>query len=137
MLGLGLGGVAGLAAAGAGGLELVARGMLPGRAYLDRIDGACSVPPPTLTFAAAGPSFSGTFYSRARRREVGYTIAYPPGHRADVDFSFGGAVTGGGSIGDMPERFYGWASVIQDGRVVATDYVPDVGWLEPSPDAKP
>ena len=29
----------------------------------------------------------------------------------------------------MPERFYVWASVIQDGRVVATDYAPDVGWL--------
>ena len=31
--------------------------------------------------ARPGPSLSGTFYSRARRREVGYTIAYPPGHR--------------------------------------------------------
>jgi pimeloyl-ACP methyl ester carboxylesterase len=81
MLGFGLGGVAGLAAAGAGGLELVARGVLPGRAYLERIDGACSVPPPALTFAAEGPSFSGTFYSHARLRQVGYTIAYPPGHR--------------------------------------------------------
>jgi hypothetical protein len=27
--------------------------------------------------------------------------------------------------------------VIQDGRVVATDYAPDVGWLLPSPDANP
>ena len=25
--------------------------------------------------------------------------------------------------------FYAWASVIQDGRVVATDYAPDSGWL--------
>ena len=53
-------------------------------------------------------------------------------------FAFGGEVTGGGSAGkklDMP--FYVWASVIQDGRVVATDYAPDVGWLNPSPDAKP
>ena len=32
---------------------------------------------------------------------------------------------------------YAWASVIQDGRVVATDYAPDAGWLLPSPDAKP
>ncbi len=28
--------------------------------------------------------------------------------------------------------FYVWASVIQDGRVVATDYAPDVGWLDTS-----
>lgn len=31
-------------------------------------------------------------------------------------------------------RFYAWASLIEDGRVVATDYAPDVGWLEPAPD---
>ena len=33
--------------------------------------------------------------------------------------------------------FYAWASVIVNGRVVATDYAPDVGWLDRSPDAKP
>jgi hypothetical protein len=27
-------------------------------------------------------------------------------------------------------RFYGWSSLIADGRVVATDYAPNVGWLE-------
>ncbi len=81
LLGAGLGASAGLAAAGAGGLELVARGVLPGRTYLGQIDGACSVPAPPLTFAVPGPSISGTFHSAARRREVGYTIAYPPGHR--------------------------------------------------------
>ena len=48
---------------------------------------------------------------------------------------FGGGVAGGGTVGGLPERFYAWASVIQDGRVVATDYAPDVGWLEPSPEA--
>ena len=36
---------------------------------------------------------------------------------------------------DMP--FYAWASVILNGRVVATDYAPDAGWLLPSPGAKP
>lgn len=51
--------------------------------------------------------------------------------------SFGGDVAGGGTVNDRPERFYAWASVIQNGRVVATDYAPDVGWLHPSPDAKP
>jgi META domain len=28
-----------------------------------------------------------------------------------------------------PGRFYAWASMIEDGRVVATDYAPDAGWL--------
>ena len=81
MLGLGAAGIAGLAAAGAGGVELVAHGILPGRSYLNAVDGACSVPSPPLRFSAPGPSVSGTFYSRARRREVGFTIAYPPGAR--------------------------------------------------------
>ena len=30
-------------------------------------------------------------------------------------------------------RFYAWASVIQDGRVLATDYAPDTGWLDGTP----
>jgi enterochelin esterase-like enzyme len=81
VLGVSLGGLAGVAALGAGGLELVARGVLPGHQLLDHLDGACSVPAPRLMFSQPGPSFSGTFYSRARRRRVGYTIAYPPGHR--------------------------------------------------------
>jgi hypothetical protein len=51
-------------------------------------------------------------------------------------FSFGGDTTGG-IVGMKSEPFYVWASVIMDGRVVATDYAPDVGWLLPSPDAKP
>ena len=33
-------------------------------------------------------------------------------------------------LGSPATRFYAWASVIQDGRVVATDYAPDTGWLE-------
>jgi len=50
-------------------------------------------------------------------------------------FSFGHDTTNGGgmkgtSLVDRP--FYVWASVIQDGRVVATDYGPDVGWLDTS-----
>jgi hypothetical protein len=32
---------------------------------------------------------------------------------------------------------YAWASVIVNGRVAATDYAPDAGWLLPSPGAKP
>ena len=70
-----------LAGAGIAGLELVTRGVLPGRSMLEKLDGACSVASPPLAFSSLGPSFSGTFYSAARRRMVGYTIAYPPRHR--------------------------------------------------------
>jgi S-formylglutathione hydrolase FrmB len=70
-----------LAGAGIAGVELVSRGVLPGRGVLDKLDGACSVATLPLAYAPPGPSFSGTFYSPARRRMVGYTIAYPPRHR--------------------------------------------------------
>jgi pimeloyl-ACP methyl ester carboxylesterase len=80
VLGTGLIGLAAVAVAGAGGLELVAHGVLPGRQALDRLDGACSAGGPPLVLGRPGPSRSGSFYSRARRREVGYTIAYPPRH---------------------------------------------------------
>ena len=63
------------------GAELVSRGVLPGRTLLQELDGTCSVPAPSLDFSPPGPSVDGTFYSAARRRTVGYTIAYPPGHR--------------------------------------------------------
>jgi hypothetical protein len=71
---------------------------------------------------------------------LGDNIALPSGtmfYGGPERFSFGGDVAGGGTVNDRPERFYAWASVIQDGRVVATDYAPDVGWFLPSPDAKP
>jgi hypothetical protein len=32
--------------------------------------------------------------------------------------------------GEAEFRFYTWASVIEDGRVVATDYAPNSGWLD-------
>jgi pimeloyl-ACP methyl ester carboxylesterase len=81
LLRAGLGGLAAVAAVAAGGAELIDRGVLPGKQLLDRFDGACSVPVPPLVFAPTGPSFSGRFYSAARRQVVGYTIAYPPRHR--------------------------------------------------------
>lgn len=74
-----LGGLAVVVAGGAGGFELVSRGVLPGKSALDRLDGACSVAAPPLSFAPTGPEVSGTFYSTARGRVVGYTIGYPPG----------------------------------------------------------
>jgi pimeloyl-ACP methyl ester carboxylesterase len=76
----GLGGLLGVAAAAAAGLDLIDHGVLPGKQYLDRFDGTCSVPVPPLAFARLGPSTSGSFYSAARQCVVGYTIAYPPGH---------------------------------------------------------
>ena len=67
-------------AGGATLFELVDHGVLPGQGELDRIDGGCSVPPTHLEVAPPGPAVSGTFYSVARRRTVGYTVAWPPGH---------------------------------------------------------
>lgn len=78
-VGLGLGGLAAVVAAGATGFELVSHRVLPGKQTLDQLDGACSVPLPPLTGAVPGPSLSGSFRSAARNRQVGYTIAYPPG----------------------------------------------------------
>jgi enterochelin esterase-like enzyme len=81
-LGYGLAGAAAIAVAGVGGAELISRGVLPGKGELDAIDGACSVAAPDLaSYAPPGPQISGTFYSRARNRTVGYTIGYPPRHR--------------------------------------------------------
>ncbi len=82
VLTLGLVPAAAVVVAGVTGIELVSRGVLPGKATLDSLDGACSVPAPRLAYSRPGPSFSGTFYSAARRRLVGYAIAYPPGHQA-------------------------------------------------------
>jgi enterochelin esterase-like enzyme len=83
VLTVGVGGaVAVVAATGATGLELVSHGVLPGKHLLEALEGACSVPAPPLEFAPLGPSFSGSFLSAARRRRVGYTVAYPPGHHA-------------------------------------------------------
>ncbi len=81
VLAAGLGSAAVLAGAGIAGVELVSRGVLPGRTVLEKLDGACSVAAPPLAYSRPGPSFSGTFYSAARRRRVGYTIAYPPRRR--------------------------------------------------------
>ncbi|MGO8874679.1 MAG: alpha/beta hydrolase [Acidimicrobiales bacterium] len=78
LLAYGLGGIAAVVAAGAGGVELVSHGVLPGGQLLDQLDGACSVPSQRLSFSPLGPSISNAFYSHARNRTVGYTIAYPP-----------------------------------------------------------
>lgn len=81
VLTVGLGSLAGLAVAAAVGVELVSHGVLPGKDELDQLDGACSVAAPPLRFRAAGVARSGSFFSRVRRRAVGYTVAWPPGHQ--------------------------------------------------------
>jgi enterochelin esterase-like enzyme len=85
VLALGLGGAAAAAAAVAAGLELVDHEVLPGKSVLDDIDGACLVASPALEYSPLGPSLQGTFYSAARNRTVGYTIAYPPSHGSGDD----------------------------------------------------
>jgi pimeloyl-ACP methyl ester carboxylesterase len=62
------------------GIELIDHDVLPGRQELEQLEGGCAVAEPVLRFGPVGPSRSGRFYSRARRRRVGYTIAWPPGH---------------------------------------------------------
>ena len=74
-------GLLGLAAAGTGVVELVDHGDLPGKTVLDVIDGACSVADPSYAGVVPGPLASGEFESEARHKRVGWTIAYPPGHR--------------------------------------------------------
>ena len=68
----------------------------------------------------------------SRRLDKTVFATYFPGERG------GGALlrflldTTGGPEGDgLVSPFYAWASVIENGRVVATDHAPDVGWLEP------
>jgi hypothetical protein len=64
---------------------------------------------------------------------------YPNG--SDASFAFGGALeTTRGSAPwgiDLDMPFYAWSSVIVNGRVVATDYAPDAGWLVATRGAKP
>ena len=56
--------------------------------------------------------------------------SFYPRTEPNARFIFGGETTAGRATGLDPDAaFYAWASVIEDGRVVATDYAPDVGWL--------
>ena len=82
------------------------------------------------TVAAVGPGYG----------YVGETYfdTFYPGEWTGIGarLSFGGDVAGpgpngGGTVGGLFDPFYAWASVIVDGRVVATDYAPDDGWLDP------
>lgn len=87
LLGWLAGGLGVVVVAGVTGFELVEHGVLPGKVQLDELDGACSVHRPTITFGALGRTSSGQFYSRARRRTVGYSIGYPSGSFARDELS--------------------------------------------------
>lgn len=100
-------GIGGFVGAVLAGFELVEHGVLPGKETLNELDGACSASSPRLTFAAPGPATSGKFFSAARNRTVGYTIAYPPRHVPGTALplvislhAFGGNHTSG--LGDVP-----------------------------------
>ena len=77
---LGLASAVGVVVAGGAGYELIEHGVLPGKLRLDELLGYCTVPSPPLRFDPVGPTRTGTFFSSARRRVVGYSIAWPPGH---------------------------------------------------------
>ena len=80
------------------------------------------------TVAAVGPPYG----------DVGgtYWDTFYPGEWTGLGarLGFGGDIAGGGTRG-LRSPFYAWAAVIVDGQVVATDYAPDTGWLDPRPAA--
>jgi hypothetical protein len=80
------------------------------------------------TLVSDGAHIGGAFIDTSTPRNL----------RGTAVFSFGGDTPRGPMGMELDNRpFYVWASVIQDGRVMATDYAPDVGWLKPSVQTKP
>ena len=85
-------------------------------------------------WASVSDTFLVTGYpaeGREDRRFNGADAGFEFGHVSDTTT---GTHTRGVKV-NVP--LYAWASVIVDGRVVATDYAPDAGWLLPTPDANP
>jgi len=79
---IGLGTVGVVAVAAGVSYELVEAEVVPGRSVVDRALGRCDAPPvPPALLAAPGPTVTGDFRSARRRRQVSYTISYPPGYR--------------------------------------------------------
>jgi enterochelin esterase-like enzyme len=75
------GAAAGLIALSGAGFVLVDHEVLPGRSVLNEGLGRCDPPAPDgAGWADPGPVLTGSFRSAARSREVGFAIAYPPGH---------------------------------------------------------
>lgn len=82
-----------------------------------------------------GGYFHETFYDKF------FEVYWPSEHWQGARIRFGGDTTGpgpggGGIVGGMHSPFYAWASVIQNSRVIATDYAPDAGWFDPEPWAR-
>ena len=92
-----VGGIAALLGAGTAGIELVVHDVVPGHQALNELDGACAVVSPPFLFSAPGAARSGQFFSPARNRTVGYTIAYPPGHGPGADLPLVVALHGYGA----------------------------------------
>ncbi|MGN6243861.1 MAG: alpha/beta hydrolase [Motilibacteraceae bacterium] len=75
-------GVGALVAAGVAGAVGVEEGVLPGRLTAAKALGRCDVDVP-VPDVAPGPLERSTFRSARRGRDVAWTLALPPGHRAD------------------------------------------------------
>jgi hypothetical protein len=87
------------------------------------------------SYGLGGFTFEGTAYPGASTDQPN-GVPSCPGASARFRFA-GGDIAGGGTFSRLPGTFYGWSSVIIGGRVVATDYTPDTGWLHPASKAPP
>jgi heat shock protein HslJ len=81
-----------------------------------------------LTHASAGPPYGSVRATGEVPESIGLDTYYPDesafgGPNADASLWYGL------QSGEDTIRFYAWASVIEAGRVIATDYAPDAGWL--------
>ena len=73
--------------AGTGSYIAIEDDVLPGRIRLAELVGTCDVDarPPS---GSVGPIKTGTFTSAARRRDVGWSLALPPGQTSPIDLPF-------------------------------------------------
>ncbi len=76
-----LGALGSVLLAGTGSVVAIEEGVLPGRIRLAELTGACDVDA-TPTTGTVGGITNGRFSSLARRRDVGWSLALPPGHSA-------------------------------------------------------
>jgi hypothetical protein len=91
----------------------------------------------------AGPEHGDPIWPNGGDFKADYPIGSDASQAIFQFCGFAGDVAGGtntGSAGcrnELDVPFYAWASVIVNGRVVATDYAPDTGWLVASRGARP
>ena len=81
-----------------------------------------------VTLSKAGPPYGAVGGDRGGSggERVGLDTWYPGEPDVGRDANFWYSL----QEGEREYRFYAWASLIEDGRVVATDYAPDPDWLE-------